>query len=88
MCQDRKALQRVAALKDYTTICSSAPSEILAIMCLQNADALARTSMAIVAGNVQLADAFFEQHRDVFQWNPPRAGSIAFPRRAAARTHQ
>ena len=35
---DRDLLARVAAFKDYTTICSSAPSEILAIIALRARD--------------------------------------------------
>ena len=39
---DRDLLARVAAFKDYTTICSSAPSEILAIIALRARDRGAR----------------------------------------------
>ena len=37
-CRDRELLARIAAIKDYTTICSSAPSEILALIALRRRD--------------------------------------------------
>jgi aspartate/methionine/tyrosine aminotransferase len=77
---DRALLGRIAALKDYTTICSSAPSEILALIALRARDVVLGRSRAIVARNLELLDAFFEAHRADVSWVRPRAGSIGFPR--------
>ncbi|MDO8484653.1 MAG: aminotransferase class I/II-fold pyridoxal phosphate-dependent enzyme [Candidatus Limnocylindrales bacterium] len=77
---DREILARVAAFKDYTTICSSAPSEVLAIIALRARDLVLARSRAIVAANLDLLDPFFEDWADRFAWVRPRAGSIGFPR--------
>ena len=52
---DRELLDRVARFKDYTTICSSAPSEILAIIALRARDRVLARSRAIVARNLEPA---------------------------------
>ena len=77
---DRELLARLAAFKDYTTICSSAPSEILAIIALRAGDRVLARSNGIVAANLDRLDAFFEAWADRFSWVRPRAGSIGFPR--------
>jgi aspartate/methionine/tyrosine aminotransferase len=77
---DRDLLARAAAFKDYTTICSSAPSEILSIMALRARDQVLRRSREIVAANLERLDGFFEDWADRFTWVRPRAGSIGFPR--------
>ena len=77
---DRDLLARIAAFKDYTTICSSAPAEILSIIGLRARDRVLARSRGIVAANVDLLDAFFEDWADQFTWVRPRAGSIGFPR--------
>jgi aspartate/methionine/tyrosine aminotransferase len=73
-------LERVAKLKDYTTICSSAPSEVLALIALRQRDAVLARSRAIVAANLAHAQRFMDEHRSAIDWIPPRAGSVAFPR--------
>ena len=77
---DRDLLARVAAFKDYTTICSSGPSEILAIIALRARDQVLGRSRGIVLGNIALLDAFFARWPDAFAWVRPRAGSIGYPR--------
>ena len=78
--RDRDLLARCAAFKDYTTICSSAPSEVLAVMGLGARDQVVARSRAIVAANLERLDAFFAEWADRFSWVRPRAGSIGFPR--------
>jgi aspartate/methionine/tyrosine aminotransferase len=77
---DRALLGRLAAFKDYTTICSSAPSEILSIIALRARDRVLVRSRGIVAANLVRLDEFFEDWPDRFSWVRPRAGSIGFPR--------
>jgi aspartate/methionine/tyrosine aminotransferase len=72
--------ERFLAIKDYTTICSSAPSEVLAIMALQARHGLLDRALKIVRGNLMAARYFFEQQGTVLSWIDPRAGSVAFPR--------
>ncbi len=77
--QDQAFLERCQAYKDYTTICSSAPSEILGIIALQNAGRIAARSLDIVRQNAGLAQAFCQRHPERFTWLAPQGGSIAFP---------
>ena len=77
---DRTLYERMAALKDYLTICNSAPSEFLAAIALRNAEALSERVRAICARNLDRLDAFFAERGDLFEWKRPRAGTTAFPR--------
>ena len=77
---DRDLLDRVARFKDYTTICSSAPSEILAIIALRARERVLARSRSIVAANLDHLDGFFGDWADRFTWVRPRAGSIGYPR--------
>jgi aspartate/methionine/tyrosine aminotransferase len=77
---DEPLLERMKALKDYTTICSSAPSEILALMALRSRDAIIATNRERVLCNRETAAAFFARHADTLAWIPPQAGTVCFPR--------
>ncbi len=76
---DRRLLDATARFKDYTTICASAPSEVLALIALRARDRVLARSRSIVAANMALLDGFFERRSDPFDWVRPRGGSIAFP---------
>jgi aspartate/methionine/tyrosine aminotransferase len=78
--RDRELLARCAAFKDYTTICSSAPSEILALIGLRARETVLARSREIVASNLDRLDGFFDDWADRFAWVRPRAGSVGFPR--------
>ena len=78
--RDRSVLDRVARMKDYTTICASAPSEILAIVGLRARERVLARSRAIVLDNLAALDELFERWPNVLAWVRPRGGSIGFPR--------
>lgn len=78
--RDREVLDRCARFKDYTTICSAAPSEVLALIGLRARDRVLARSRRIVADNLDLLRDFFRRRADRFAWVPPRGGSVAFPR--------
>ncbi len=72
--------QQCALYKDYTTICSSAPSEILAIMALRVKENIIERNLTIIKNNLMLLDDFFQDYSELFTWNRPKAGPIAFPK--------
>ncbi len=77
--QDEALLARCAALKDYTTICSSAPGELLALMVLQASQHVMAANRTLIESNAALWDAFVRDHADRLTWSLPRGGSVAFP---------
>ena len=70
----------VLLMKDYTTICNSAPSEFLAVAALRNIDILLRRNRDILRANVELADEFFARRAEIVEWIPAMGGPTAFPR--------
>ncbi len=78
--RNARILEAMAMLKDYTTICNSAPSEFLAELALQHRAALAQRSRRIITANLTILDEFFSRHAELFEWQRPKAGPIAFPR--------
>jgi aspartate/methionine/tyrosine aminotransferase len=78
--KDRKLMETFQILKDYTTICSSAPSEILGIMALKNRKRIVAKNQQIIRENLTISKSFFGKHDHLFEWIEPDAGSIAFPR--------
>jgi aspartate/methionine/tyrosine aminotransferase len=81
-CRDETALAAMAAAKDYTTICGSAPSEFLAALALRHKDAVLGRTRSITLGNLILLDEFMARHAARFAWVRPTGGPIAFPRLA------
>lgn len=78
--QDKSLPDKWVTFKDYTTICNSAPSEILAIIALRAKDIIIERNLQIIQHNLNAAETFFTDHSSLFTWFPPQAGSIAFPR--------
>lgn len=76
---NKELLREMAAFKDYTTICSSAPSEFLSTLALSRAEELMARNREIISSNLNLLDSFFSRHEDRFIWRRPLAGPIAFP---------
>ena len=77
--QESVLIDRWLRFKDYTTICNSAPSEILGMIALQNKERILRRCIDIVSQNTATAEHFFAEHKDRFAWFKPLAGSVAFP---------
>jgi len=77
--RNRGIFERLAAFKNYTTICNSAPGEFLAALALRHADRIVEENLGIIRSNLDLLDRFFPGHEDLFAWNRPKGGSIAFP---------
>ena len=78
--RDAATREAIMRIKDYTTICSSAPSEVLTALALRNRHVLLERNLELVARNLPLLEDFFERHADTFEWVRPTASPIGFPR--------
>jgi len=78
--KNRKIYRDMAGLKDYTTICNSAPSEFLAAVAMRNRQHLIDRSLATITANLAVIATLFDRYPDLFTWVQPRAGSMCFPR--------
>ncbi len=78
--RDPGLIERFQTFRDYTTICNSAPSEVLALIGLRARETILARNLEIIRGNLHSAEAFCARHTEQLTWYPPRAGSVAFPR--------
>ena len=78
--RDRELLDAVAQVRDYTSLCSPAPSEVLGVIALRAAGALVERSRAIIAANLPLVDELFAAHA-----RPARLGAAVGRARSASR---
>ena len=78
--KDKMLLRSLLSLKNYTTICNSAPSEFLATLALRNKEKILERNRNLIKHNVNLLDTFFTTHKKLFSWVKPKGGSVAFPK--------
>ncbi len=78
--RDSAVRARLASFKDYTTICSSAPSEVLGLIALRARERVLERARSIIRGNLARLDDFFARNGDRFAWVRPVAGSACFPK--------
>ena len=78
--KNKKIYEKMASLKDYTTICNSAPSEFLAEVAMRNRHQLIERNLGIIKQNLQVIEDLFTRRADLFSWARPQAGSMGFPR--------
>ncbi|MGH6615214.1 aminotransferase class I/II-fold pyridoxal phosphate-dependent enzyme [Sphingomonas sp.] len=79
-CADRDLLVRLERMKHYLSICNSGPSERLAVIGLRARDRILARNNALVRDNLALFDAFFDDHRHLFDWTRPDGGCVGYPR--------
>ena len=75
-CQSQDVLEKIAILKEYTTICNAAPSEFLAGVALRNRKTILDRNLQIIQNNLKCYDVFFDKFADLFSWYRPNAGTI------------
>ena len=78
--RDAELRDAIRALKLYTTICSSAPSELLVAVAVRHHTTLIEECRAVVARGLPHVDELLERHSDILGWARPDAGPIGFPR--------
>jgi aspartate/methionine/tyrosine aminotransferase len=79
-CRDRAILELLERHKHYTSICNAGPSELLTVLALRHGEAIHARNRAIIAENLVRFDAFFAAHPDLFEWEHPQGGCVAYPR--------
>jgi aspartate/methionine/tyrosine aminotransferase len=72
--------ESMALLKDYTTICNSAPSEFLAEVAMRHRQKLIDRNLDIIQNNLAIVDKLFTSYSSLFTWVRPQAGSMGFPK--------
>lgn len=70
-------LKKVGSYKLYTSICNSAPSEILAIMALRAKDQILKRNRDIMLKNLKILDEFMERNQKYLSWTRPQSGTMA-----------
>jgi aspartate/methionine/tyrosine aminotransferase len=78
--KNKHIYERMATLKDYTTLCNSAPSEFLAEVALRNRQKLVARNLGIIKRNLEVIDELFTRHGSLFSWVRPTAGSMGYPK--------
>lgn len=78
--KDKDLYTKMATFKDYITICSSAPSELLSVIALRAKAEIIAKHLTRIKRNIKLLDSFFEEYKDKFEWVKPKAGTIGFPK--------
>ena len=78
--KNRDLYEKMTSLKDYTTICNSAPSEFLAEVAMRHRAELANRNLEIIKHNLSIIDELFVKYSSTFSWHRPRAGSMGFPK--------
>lgn len=76
--KDQALNDKLIKMKHYTSICCSGPSEFLATVALKHSDKLLKKNTMIIEKNLVIAEAFFSRYQDLFNYNRPMAGPIAF----------
>ncbi len=79
-CRDRDVLDRLERAKHYTSICNSAPSEILALIALRARDRLLARNRGIITTNLPLFADFFGRYPELFEFAAPQGGCVGYPR--------
>ena len=79
VCRNHDVLRAMAELKDYTTICTAAPSEFLSLLALRQRREILDRNLGIIRRNLECLDDFFARHEGLFSWQRPKAGPVAFP---------
>ena len=78
----KKKANELWSYSDYTSICPSMLSDILARAALQpkTRSWILERTRRIVKTHWSIMRAWLDSHADIFEWIPPRAASICFPR--------
>lgn len=79
-CRDADLLDRAVRMKQYLSVCNALPAEYLATAALAIGPRLVERVMTIARVNRDRLSAVLQRHPALFQWAPPKAGVLAYPK--------
>ena len=79
-CKDHTVLNRIESYQAYLSDGNAGPSDILARIAVLASDRIISRNVAIIDRNRKLLDTFFASYPDMFEWQAPEGGCIAYPR--------
>lgn len=79
-CRTPALLEAIGELKLYTSICCSAPSELLVALALRHSERIIGQARRLLLRNLPLLEDFLARHAELLEWVAPTGGPIGFPR--------
>lgn len=79
VCRDAAVLRSLEEYKDYTTICASAPAELLALIALRNWRQIVSEQQSLINSNGAALASFVDRWNTLVEGAPIGAGSTCFP---------
>lgn len=76
--KNSEILSKVENFKDYLSICSSATSEILATIALNNLDSFLQPNLNKIKSNISIFEDFVNRNSNVVSYYKPNSGSTTF----------
>ena len=70
-------IEKLRAIKTFGSICCSKVDEQLALIALNNKDAIVGKNNLIALHNINLFQEFIDNQNGKFSWHPPKAGLLA-----------
>jgi aspartate/methionine/tyrosine aminotransferase len=77
-CRDGALIARIAALRQYLSVCSAGPSEVLANIALKATDTIIDRNRSIAEANLLVLRAFLARHPGRFAWTVPDGGVVGY----------
>jgi aspartate/methionine/tyrosine aminotransferase len=77
-CRDAGLSGRIGAFRQYLSVCSAGPSEVLANIALKATEAITGRNRGTAGLNLQMLSSFLERHPALFGWTVPEAGVVAY----------
>lgn len=76
--KNKQILKKVESFKDYLSICSSAPSEVLGTIALNHMERFVEPNLAKIKANISQFEQFYQRNAELFDFPKPISGSTAF----------
>jgi aspartate/methionine/tyrosine aminotransferase len=77
MSKSEVLLSQLLAIKSVSSICCSVIDEAAAKIAFKHCDEIIEQNNQLIKKNIKIFQQFVNEHKDLFQWHPPKAGIMA-----------